>query len=201
MNKKNLIIAIIILVVITVPAIFILPNFLLNNFGECHAENDACCKKLGSLSTCTHISMTCNNENEEPVWKGCDSDCKHIVVCVEKFESQFGDDSEINKSCSIDSDCKLPMSYAIISSHRYEIKCVNSKCTIIDSLDKESKAKCCEECKTAFSKSPIGVGPEVAMCGNFGSGQPISEECKLFFENNPMSVTSCEGYFKNEIHP
>ncbi len=133
--KRKLIIATVVLVAISVPAIILLPNFLLDNFGQCHAENSACCKKLGSLITCTHISMACSNDNKLPVWKGCDNDCKHIVVCVEKRESQFGDDTEINKSCTIDSDCKLPGSYAIISSRRYEIRCMDSKCTIIDSSD------------------------------------------------------------------
>ena len=124
-------IAITILLAITLPAIFLLPNFLLDNFGECHAENDACCKKLGSLSTCTHISMACSNNNELPVFKGCDSYCKHIIVCVEKYESIFGNDTEINKSCSADSDCKLPRSYALRSDRRYEMKCINHKCTVI----------------------------------------------------------------------
>ncbi|MGP8320905.1 MAG: hypothetical protein ACT6FE_01060 [Methanosarcinaceae archaeon] len=58
------------------------------------------------------------------------------------------------------------------------------------------KTKCCEECKIAFSKSPIGVGPEMATCGNFGSGQPVSTNCNLFFKNNPMSVSACESYIK-----
>ncbi len=60
------------------------------------------------------------------------------------------------------------------------------------------KIKCCEECKTAFSKSPVGFGPEMAMCGKFNSGYPISASCELFFENNPMSVSSCESYLKTK---
>ena len=132
---KKIIIVIVILAVILVSAIIFLPNFLLDNFGECYAENSACCKKLGSLFSCVHVSMTCDNNDEEPVFKGCDNNCEHIIVCVKKFESQFGDDTEIGKPCFIDSDCKLPMSYALISSHKYEIKCLNFKCTIIDALD------------------------------------------------------------------
>ncbi|MCK5416446.1 hypothetical protein KAI92_03400 [Candidatus Parcubacteria bacterium] len=196
--KKNIIIYIIILVVISLTTIFFLPNFLLDNFGECHAENGACCKKLGSLFTCVYVGMTCEDENEEPVWKGCDNDCKHIIKCVKKVKSMFGDDTEIGKSCSIDSDCKLPMSYALISSHKYEIKCINSECIIIDALDDLFKARCCEECKTAFSKSSIGVGVEIAMCGNFSSGQTISTGCKSFFKNNPMSVSVCESYLSQK---
>lgn len=134
--RKKLIIAIAILSIITIPVIILLPDFLLDNFGECHAENDACCKKLGSLSSCTHVSMGCDNENEEPVWKGCDSNCKHIIKCVEKVESEFGDDSEIGKSCFVDSDCKLPMSYAIISSCPYKMECADNKCTVICPWDK-----------------------------------------------------------------
>ena len=129
--KKKLIIVITILSIVIVSVIFLLPNFLLNNFVECHAENGACCRKLGSLSSCAYIDIACDNENEEPVWKGCNSDCKHIIKCVKKNKSQFGDDSEIDKPCSIDSDCKLPMSYAVISSCPYEMKCVDNKCTVI----------------------------------------------------------------------
>ncbi|MCK5096283.1 MAG: hypothetical protein KAR24_02930 [Candidatus Pacebacteria bacterium] len=136
---KKVIITTVILIAITIPAIILLPNFLLDNFGECHAENEACCKKFKNLSSCVHTDIACDDENEEPVWKGCDSDCKHLIVCVEKFESEFGDDTEIGKTCSFDSDCKLPMSYALISSHKYEIKCIDSKCTIIDALDDLSK--------------------------------------------------------------
>ena len=127
---KKIIVSIAILVVILLLAIFKLPDFMLDNFGQCYAENDACCKKLGSLLTCTHISTACSNDNELPVFKGCDGDCKYKVVCVEKIESKFGDDSEINKSCVVDSDCKLPGSYALRSNYPYEIRCVNSKCTI-----------------------------------------------------------------------
>ncbi|MCD4753702.1 MAG: hypothetical protein K8R40_11575 [Anaerolineaceae bacterium] len=131
--KKNqkILIGVIFLAAIIFSAAFLLPKILLNNFGQCHAENDACCRKLGSLSTCTHINMACSNDNALPVFKGCDSDCKHIVVCVEKVESEFGDDTEINKTCSADSDCKLPMSYAILSHCPYEMKCIDNKCTVI----------------------------------------------------------------------
>ena len=87
------------------------------------------------------------------------------------------------------------MSYALISSRKYEIKCVNFECAIIDT-DDLFKTKCCEECKTAFSKSPVGIGPEAAMCGNFSSGQSVSANCKILFENDPMSVSSCEGFLE-----
>jgi hypothetical protein len=65
----------------------------------------------------------------------------------------------------------------------------NEKCRWVSP---ELKYSCCFECDNAFSKSPIGVGPEAAMCGKFGSGQPLSEKCKTFFENNPMSVSACQ---------
>ncbi|MCK5589084.1 MAG: hypothetical protein KAI16_02115 [Candidatus Pacebacteria bacterium] len=176
--------------------VFLLFNFLLNNFSECHAENDACCKKLGGLISCTYVDMKCDKENEEPVWKGCDSDCKHIIECVEKKVSMFGDDTEIGKTCSIDSDCKLPMSYALRSDRRYDIKCIDFKCAIIDY--EENRLKCCEECKTAFSQSPVGFGTEKASCGKFSSGELVSKKCKLFFENNPMSVSACKNLVKNK---
>ena len=60
------------------------------------------------------------------------------------------------------------------------------------------KTTCCEECKIAFSKSPIGVGAEMASCGKFSSGQPVSENCKSFFENNPLSVSACQNYLKTK---
>ena len=136
--KKKLMMTITILVVILSSAILLLPNFLLDNFGECYAENSACCKKLGSSFTCTHVSMACRNKDELPVFKGCDSDCKHIIVCVEKVESEFGDDTEINKSCFADSDCKLPGSYAIRSDCPYDMKCIDYKCTVICPWDELS---------------------------------------------------------------
>jgi len=53
------------------------------------------------------------------------------------------------------------------------------------------KTKCCTECKNAFSESPIGVGPEMAKCGKFSTAQPLSEKCKAYFQNNPMTVSEC----------
>ena len=55
------------------------------------------------------------------------------------------------------------------------------------------KARCCTECKAAFSQSPVGVGPQAATCGTFTTGKPMSEQCKAYFENNSMTVSQC-GY-------
>lgn len=157
---KKIIVSIAILVVILSSAIFLLPNFLLDNFAQCHAENSgACCKKLGSLFSCTHISMTCSNNNELPVFKGCDSNCEHTIVCVEKIESEFGNDTEINKSCSADSDCKLPESYAIISSRRYEIKCLDYECTVVYPSD-EIFFPTQKEPATAYMQALLSDKPE-----------------------------------------
>jgi thiol-disulfide isomerase/thioredoxin len=42
----------------------------------------------------------------------------------------FGDDSEIGKPCNADSDCKLPMSYAIRSSCPFAMRCSNGSCEV-----------------------------------------------------------------------
>ena len=62
---------------------------------------------------------------------------------------------------------------------------------------KDLKTKCCIECKNAFSKSSVGVGPEMAKCGGFGTAQPLTEECKTYFKNNLMTVSECSGSEKN----
>jgi len=73
----------------------------------------------------------------------------------------------------------------------------NEKCSWVN-IEK-LKNSCCIECKNAFSKTPIGVGPEVAMCGKFSRGQPMNTNCKLFFEDNPMSVSACQSYLETAI--
>ena len=67
-------------------------------------------------------------------------------------------------------------------------------------ISKTLQLRCCTECKNAFNKSPIGVGSEMAKCGKFGTAQPISEECKTYFRNNPTSVSECKNIFElNQI--
>ena len=58
-----------------------------------------------------------------------------------------------------------------------------------ESTDLETS--CCAECRNAFSKSPVGVGPEIARCGAFSTGQPMREECKRYFRTNPMTAYEC----------
>src|SRR5680860_34106 len=89
-----------------------------------------------------------------------------------KYESnqdklEFGDDSEINKSCSVNSDCKLPMSYALRSNCPYEIKCSSSKCTVICPWDE----------KTITSFFPTQKKPATAVMQALLSNKP--EELKL----------------------
>lgn len=55
----------------------------------------------------------------------------YFIAGRETSESGFGDDSEINKACSIDSDCRLPGSYALKSDCPYEMRCKDSKCTVV----------------------------------------------------------------------
>lgn len=52
-------------------------------------------------------------------------------------EPHFGDDSEINKSCSVSSDCRLPGSYALKSDCPYEMRCRDSKCTPVCPWDEK----------------------------------------------------------------
>ncbi len=135
--RKELIIpgVIIGVLLVGISFVFLRHDFLLDTFGQCYEHNDACCLKLGVgyFSKCTHVSMACADKDEMPVFSGCDDQCKHIIECVRGVneESMFGDDNEINKSCSVDSDCKLPFSYAARSSCPYEMRCVDSKCAVI----------------------------------------------------------------------
>ena len=54
------------------------------------------------------------------------------------------------------------------------------------------KSKCCKECKEAFSKSPVGMGPEGARCGYFMSGNPVSASCQKYFEKTSFVVSQCQ---------
>ncbi len=54
------------------------------------------------------------------------------------------------------------------------------------------KIKCCKECTDSFSKSPVGVGPGGAVCGQFTSAQSISTECENYFNVNQIAVAQCE---------
>ena len=84
--KKTMSIVIIVIVLSGISIVFLWPDLLLDNFGQCYEHNGACCKKLGTgyFGKCTHISMACENDDEIPVFKGCDSECKHIIDCVSK---------------------------------------------------------------------------------------------------------------------
>jgi hypothetical protein len=52
------------------------------------------------------------------------------VPAITPAEPEFGNDSEIGKPCSNDSDCRLPMSYAVRSSCPYAMRCANSSCEV-----------------------------------------------------------------------
>ena len=54
------------------------------------------------------------------------------------------------------------------------------------------KTQCCQECLEAFSQSPVAIDKAGAVCGDFTTGQPISEECLEYFRNNPTTVAECE---------
>ncbi len=55
----------------------------------------------------------------------------------------------------------------------------------------DSSLLCCGECRTAFSQSPVGVGPEGASCGQFPTARPLSDLCGRFFAGHPQSVAAC----------
>ncbi len=56
----------------------------------------------------------------------------------------------------------------------------------------ELQTTCCQACIDAFSQSPVAVGEEGAVCGQFTTGKPLTEECKDYFEVNYQSVGSCK---------
>ncbi|MCI0503718.1 hypothetical protein L0Y65_03325 [Candidatus Micrarchaeota archaeon] len=69
---------------------------------------------------------------------------------------------------------------AINQSVRQNVSC---KCRL--------RQQCCEECKAAYSQSPVAAGPNGAQCGHFISGKPISDECGIYFESFPSTVSGC----------
>jgi len=52
---------------------------------------------------------------------------------------------------------------------------------------------CCVECRAAFSRSQVDVGPAGVSCGSFPTAEPISEECAAVFAQRPMTVADCQG--------
>lgn len=54
------------------------------------------------------------------------------------------------------------------------------------------QAECCEECKAAFNKSPVGVGAEAVRCGEFSTAEPLSGGCETYFQDNLITVSECE---------
>lgn len=57
---------------------------------------------------------------------------------------------------------------------------------------RDIRGECCSLCLSAFSQSPVGVGPRVARCGEFTSAYDIGEECGAYFKTNPMMVQQCQ---------
>src|SRR3989344_707005 len=55
----------------------------------------------------------------------------------------------------------------------------------------ELQTTCCQECVDAFTQSPVAMGEEGAVCGQFTTGKPLSEACADYFEVNYQSVGSC----------
>jgi len=55
------------------------------------------------------------------------------------------------------------------------------------------RKKCCFECSSAFSQSPISLPPEAVECGAFTSGRPLSEMCIEFFKTDSVMVSDCRN--------
>ncbi len=64
---------------------------------------------------------------------------------------------------------------------------------VIQSSTQNLLNRCCQECLTAFSQSPVGVGPQGARCGTFTTGSPLSAECQDYFSSSPRTVAECEN--------
>ena len=52
--------------------------------------------------------------------------------------------------------------------------------------------ECCSLCQSAFSQSPVSVGPSAARCGGFTSAMSIGEECDTYFTQHAMTVQQCQ---------
>ena len=61
----------------------------------------------------------------------------------------------------------------------------------------ELQTSCCQECVEAFSQSPVAVGEEGAVCGQFTTGKPLSASCEDYFEVNYMSAGSCQEFVRS----
>ncbi|HSB46369.1 MAG TPA: hypothetical protein VLD37_00005, partial [Candidatus Bilamarchaeum sp.] len=55
------------------------------------------------------------------------------------------------------------------------------------------KERCCSECAAAFSRSPVGSGPDSVKCGYFTTAEPMSDECTIYFKQNTSTPAQC-GY-------
>ena len=145
----------------------------------------------------------------------------YTITCHYPKSNEIKEDILRHVSCTSNKDCSIENMNSFCSpGYPNLLKCGNAKyycdngnCKGCDCIglsydinkrpdvvyeDKKAennlKTKCCEECKTAFNKSPAGFGPEMAMCGKFSSRHPISASCELFFENNPTSVSACKNF-------
>ncbi|MFH0884697.1 MAG: hypothetical protein V1861_03225 [Candidatus Micrarchaeota archaeon] len=96
--------------------------------------------------------------------------------------------------CPVEKDCGPAPGCAVQSiNENYMANCSANKCTKLPNITNlhELKLRCCDECRASFSRSPVGVGPGGAMCGQFTTAQPLSGECGDFFGRYPMSAAEC----------
>lgn len=85
---------------------------------------------------------------------------------------EFGNDSEIGKPCTSDSDCKLPYSYAVLSSCPYEMRCTNGSCEVFCPWDENQNG----------SEDAEVEPPEPVLTLFWGEGCPHCAEEKEFLD-------------------
>lgn len=83
----------------------------------------------------------------------------------------------------------LPFAIGFLLILQLVIACSSSR---QNSTEEELYTRCCEECRQAFGQSPVGIGAAGAKCGEFSSAEPISQFCRDYFKDHPMTVADCE---------
>ena len=88
------------IVIILLLAFFLLPNFLIEHYGECFEDRGTCCQKSDKLIRCIQPQVVCSDKNEIPVFKSCDSKCRPIIECEKQVL-----ETDPETPCSSDEDC------------------------------------------------------------------------------------------------
>jgi len=102
--------------------------------GDGNCDEDEVCVECPSDCPCPTPEPYCGDGTclGEENCSNCAQDCGDCPP-------EFGNDSEIGKPCESDSDCKLPMSYAILSSCPYQMRCTDGACEVFCPTDEAPK--------------------------------------------------------------